>query len=250
MLFGDQLGAQRNVLLLQDATAAGARETQLHVLTEHERMEFRDMQEKERMRKLTAQVAMLKGIPSIKNTHRAAPSKQRVSASLGAGSQKTGSQQLAHWPYRHSSAVLEPGEHLDTLGRAIHNSEPEERRLIQHYILQEFQPKPGSSLAGSYSQANPPCYTPEDCSRFVSYQPGAHTKKQSGLPVYDNDMLELIAAMQKQDKMFLQVKTEKEKRAKEVAKAKKQGKPPPPLPKVTCGRKCWEDKGVWCCRLK
>ena len=43
-----------------------------------------------------------------------------------------------------------------------------------------------------YSEANPPCYTPEDCHRFAANQPGSHLQKESDLPVYDGDTLELV----------------------------------------------------------
>ena len=156
-------------------------------------------------------------------------------------------QELAHWPYKHSSAVLGEHEHLDPLGQVIHKSAPEERALIKHYILSEFQHKPGRPMlddrSADYSEENPPCYTAEDCHRFATNQPGSGMKKLSDLPVYDNDMLELISAMQKQDKMILDQKEEAETRANQGEKA-------PPLPEVKCGNACWTTKGVWCCRME
>jgi len=190
------------------------------------------MQEEDHMKQIAAQVSQLHA--HLAPLHNGRPSMRRRR------------QQLAHWPYAHSSAVLAKGEHLDPLGMAIHESEPAERKLIKHYILSEFEHRPGTPMLddrrADYSEENPPCYTAEDCHRFASYQPGSNLKKESDLPVYDNDTLELISAMQKQDRMILDQKKEAETR-------EKQGKNAPPLPEVKCGSECWKAKGVWCCRM-
>jgi len=176
----------RGDALLQPAPAA--RETQLHILTARERGEFRAMQEAAHMKDIAAQVSALR-TPAPRS--RASGGRGRVARASG------GRQQLAHWPYRHSSAVMGKDERLDTLGAAIHSSPPEQRQLIQHYILDEFRHKPGTPMLddrrADYSEANPPCYTPEDCHRFAANQPDSHLQKQSDLPVYDNDMLELVS---------------------------------------------------------
>lgn len=59
---------------------------------------------------------------------------------------------------------------------------------------------------------------------------------------YDNDEMEMIGAMQKQDGMIVDQKKEAEDRAKLGSKA-------PPLKPVQCGETCFARKGVWCCRM-
>jgi hypothetical protein len=164
------------------------RMTELHILTAHERGEFREMREGAHMKRVAAQVGRLSALRARRS---------RAAASSAGHLQSAAGQQLAHWPYEHSSAVMGKGESLDTLGRAIDDSAPEERQLIKHYILDEFQHKPGTPMLddrrADFSEANPPCYTAEDCHRFVVQQPGSHLQKESDLPVYDNDMLELVS---------------------------------------------------------
>ena len=89
----------------------------------------------------------------------------------------------------------------------------------------------------------PPCYTPENCSDFAQSAGyfGEATNSSEILPIYDKDGPEIIAAMQKQDNMILDVKQDRELRAK-------QGKNAPALKPVTCGSECFDRKGVWCCR--
>ena len=165
------------------------RRTELHILTAHERGEFREMREEAHMKRFAAQVGRWSALRSLHTLVAA--------ASAGRQQSSAGRQQLAHWPYEHSSAIMGKGERLDTLGRAIDDSAPEERQLIKHYILDEFQHKPGTPMLddgrAEYSEANPPCYTAEDCHRFAAQQPGSHLQKKSDLPVYDNDMLDLVS---------------------------------------------------------
>jgi hypothetical protein len=164
------------------------RMTELHILTAHERGEFKEIREEAHMKRVAAQVSRLSALRARLS---------RAAASSAGHHQSAAGQQLAHWPYEHSSAVMGKGESLDTLGRAIDDSAPEERQLIKHYILDEFQHKPGTPMLddrrADFSEANPPCYSAEDCHRFVVQQPGSHLQKESDLPVYDNDMLELVS---------------------------------------------------------
>ena len=190
----------------------------------------------------------------------------------GSRSARIAHQQLAHWPYQHSSAILHPTEAIDMLGQAIDDSPHAERRLISQSILEEFHnqsparrlPDNSSSTESqTFSADNPPCYTPEDCSRYVAMQPGSHSRKRSDLPVYDNtaepagspfrqgpDLLAVVSAMQKQDSMIRDQKAEQQRRAAAAAAAAKRGQTVPPLPAVVCGETCWARKGVWCCRSK
>ncbi len=95
----------------------------------------------------------------------------------------------------------------------------------------------------------PPCYTPESCDQLAQkagYFPQTMSTTNSSnssavLPIYDRDGAEFIGAMQKQDKMILEVKEAKELRAK-------QGDRAPPLKPIVCGSECFKRKGVWCCR--
>jgi hypothetical protein len=94
----------------------------------------------------------------------------------------------------------------------------------------------------------PPCYTPESCKQLAQnagYFPQTIMTNSSNssakLPIFDRDGAELISAMQKQDKMILEVKEAKELRARQGNKA-------PPLKPIFCGSECFKRKGVWCCR--
>jgi hypothetical protein len=94
----------------------------------------------------------------------------------------------------------------------------------------------------------PPCYTPESCKQLAEnagYFPQTMSSNSSHssvkLPIFDRDGAELISAMQKQDKMILEVKEAKELRAR-------QGDRAPPLKPIFCGSECFRRKGVWCCR--
>lgn len=74
---------------------------------------------------------------------------------------------------------------------------------------------------------------------------GASTAAGGPMPLpkpYDNDEMEMIGAMQKQDGMIVDQKEEAEERAKLGDKA-------PPLKPVRCGETCFASKGVWCCRM-
>ena len=302
--------------------------TTLHVLSGHERLQFEEMRNEERMKRIFAaadrqtrahaqgrgrhasvrarsqravdSLYLRKDLPR----QRLPPQEQWPDGTLQAGAQaprplaqakpaqqmqakaarprstrtampRNVHQQLAHWPYKHSSAILHPTEAIDTLGQAIDDSPHAQRRLISHYILQEFHnqspahglPNSGSSSSSStesptFSADNPPCYTPEDCSRYVAMQPGSHSRKRPDLPVYDNtaqplgsafrqgpDLLAVVSAMQKQDSMIRDQKAEQQRRAAAAAAAKR-GQTVPPLPAVACGETCWATKGVWCCRSK
>ncbi|KAJ1493784.1 hypothetical protein T484DRAFT_1928552 [Baffinella frigidus] len=149
---------------------------------------------------------------------------------------KASKQALAHWPY---GGARSPPVVLDPLGDAIHNSPPAERARISQYVLAEMN----NGGQSGYSEENPPCYTPDDCHRRAAAN--GLIKGESGLPTYDNDMPELLGAMQKQDRMILDVKEARDKREEEAEKMAplKQA----PLPKVQCGPMC-EGKGAWCCR--
>jgi hypothetical protein len=61
------------------------------------------------------------------------------------------------------------------------------------------------------------------------------------LPDYDKDSPEIISAMQKQDRMILDVKQQREIRGR-------QGENAVPLKPIVCGSDCFSRKGVWCCR--
>jgi hypothetical protein len=94
----------------------------------------------------------------------------------------------------------------------------------------------------------PPCYTPESCEQLAQsagYFPQSRSANSTNssveLPIFDRDGAELIGAMQKQDKMILEVKEAKELRARQGDKA-------PPLKPIVCGSECFKRKGVWCCR--
>ena len=99
------------------------------------------------------------------------------------------------------------------------------------------------------NQANlpdiPSCYSPESCrdySQQAGYFGDTDPKNSSELlPIYDHDGPELVAAMQKQDNIILDVKQARELRAK-------QGENAPPLKPIICGSDCFERIGAWCCR--
>lgn len=77
----------------------------------------------------------------------------------------------------------------------------------------------------------------------VASATGSAASGQMPLPQpYDNDEMEMIGAMQKQDGMIVDQKKEAEERAKLGSKA-------PPLKPVQCGETCFARKGVWCCRM-
>ena len=67
-----------------------------------------------------------------------------------------------------------------------------------------------------------------------------------GLPEYDHDVPELLAAMQQQDQMIADHKSAREQRARNAANMSPLK--PARLPQVRCGGQC-QAKGVWCCRL-
>ena len=91
----------------------------------------------------------------------------------------------------------------------------------------------------------PECFPPESCSEFAQRAGyfGDNSDKNSTetIPEYDRDGPEVIAAMQKQDKMIIDDKQARELRLK-------QGKNAPPLKPVVCGSECFKRIGAWCCR--
>lgn len=101
----------------------------------------------------------------------------------------------------------------------------------------------GSTLLSTLRRT-PPCYTPEDCHRRAEVNERARATR--GLPEYDHDVPELLAAMQQQDQMIADHKSAREQRARNAANMSPLK--PARLPQVRCGGQC-QAKGVWCCRL-
>jgi hypothetical protein len=177
-----------------------------HVLTPHERQLFRDFESH----------------TSLKMAHRVR------------------GQKLAHWPY---SGAWSPPLQLDPLGAAIHNAPPKERARWAGFVHAELN-NGGGEHPAVYSEEDPPCYTPEDCHRRAEVNERARATR--GLPEYDHDVPELLAAMQQQDQMIADHKSAREQRARNAANMSPLK--PARLPQVRCGGQC-QAKGVWCCRL-
>eukprot|EP00287_Rhodomonas_sp_CCMP768_P013735 CAMPEP_0196753748 /NCGR_PEP_ID=MMETSP1091-20130531/91768_1 /TAXON_ID=302021 /ORGANISM="Rhodomonas sp., Strain CCMP768" /LENGTH=288 /DNA_ID=CAMNT_0042101903 /DNA_START=15 /DNA_END=879 /DNA_ORIENTATION=+ len=178
-------------------------EVMLHLLTSHERELFRE--EKEQRHALPQNM-----LASWKSFAREHPPKQ---PSTGVQTPNQPQQQMLNWPYRRSSGAAQ----LDPLGKVIHYSSPHEREEVKKYILNSLnsQNQGEDSSSGEdvvqYSEENPPCYTPEDCDQRARAN-GYWGKKENKLPIYDDDTAEFLAAMQKQDRMILDHKKDKERR--------------------------------------
>jgi hypothetical protein len=143
------------------------------------------------------------------------------------------------WPY-----ADEPANRLGPLGASVYAAPPERRDAMKQSIMRSFQPRPDLHLhlqrlegqypaatanasvgesqvvvensttttvistaaivqdeqnPGNYSDTNPPCFTATDCHTRAMANHLYETNDANGeLPTYDGDTMEMIAAMQKQ----------------------------------------------------
>ena len=205
--------------LLQTQHQSG--KTILHVLTPHERQLFRLMQRAENAE--TEHQLISRFTYSRKLSHALKTRKIKTSASAFRGNMLADNEAS---PSRMTEESEQPAQENETAEQDEQHAEESDGRQAEESSTSE------NEAEGS------PCVTPEDCYQrsFVD-----DDSSLAIIPTYDDDMPEMISAMQQQDKMILDQEEQKEKRAKLGDKA-------PPLKKVQCGDVCWKKRAVWCCR--
>mmetsp|Transcript_9116 Transcript_9116/g.20921 ORF Transcript_9116/g.20921 Transcript_9116/m.20921 type:complete len:240 (-) Transcript_9116:1024-1743(-) len=193
------------------------RETMLHILTPHERVLFRRMQKAQSAR--TEQHLLSRFTSS--HVELSGRGRKIIPAFRG--------KMLADGVVEPSEITVEGSPSQQVNVPAGQSGEPQQ---------ENGTPQVEAVTSSESSTEEVPCLTPEECYQrsFVDDESSPST-----IPTYDDDMPEMISAMQQQDKMILDQEEERQRRDKLGDKA-------PALKKVQCGEACWKKRAVWCCR--